>query len=144
MMRLQKQRLWQASICLLCVVMVFRELEFLGHSEFSGGSVTGPLFRLADTGEIFFVMGLLLTFAFRRVAAALSLVASLLCLPLYLCLMFPGVSRNIIHGEYSTPLESNVLWNKRLIVGLLALATAIYVGSRNLSTGSVGEIPDRG
>jgi hypothetical protein len=129
---------------MLCVVLVFRKLDYLGPSEFSGGSVTGPLFRLADAGSILFALGLLLAFVFRRVAASLSLVASLLCLPLYLYLMFPGVSRKIFHGEYSIPLESNVIWDKWLIVGLLALATAIYVCSRNLFAASDGEIPDRG
>jgi hypothetical protein len=144
MNRNQKQSLWQTSICLLCAVLVFRELDYLGPSEFSGGSVTGPLFRLADAGSILFMLGLLLAFVFRRFAAGLSLVASLLCLPLYLYLMFPGASRMIFHGEYSIRLESNVILEKWLIVGLLALAISIFLCSRNLFAASNEEIPHRG
>jgi hypothetical protein len=140
----QKQTLLQASICLISVVLVFIELYILGPSEFSGGSVTGPLFKLAETGAVFSMIGFLLAFVFRRAAATLSLIASLLCLPLYLFLMFPAASRKIFRGGYSTRLGSMVIWDKWLILGLLALGTAIYIGYRNLIAANNGELLPRG
>ena len=106
-----KRELWQAASCWACVILVWRELEFLGPSEFSGGYVSGRLFRLAETACLLFAFGLILTFVFRRAAAALLIAASLFCWPLYLYLTFPGVIRRVTGGEYSAPLAVNVIWD---------------------------------
>src|SRR3981081_456405 len=125
-----KQEFWQAAICLLCVIVVGREIEHLGPSEFSGGYVTGPLFWLADKGWALLLFALLLTFVFRRAAAWLLLAAYLLCWPLYLYATFPGVTRRVIQPLlpyiiWDRPLVASVNWDKCLIAGILALTAAM-------------------
>jgi hypothetical protein len=51
MAKFGKQELWQATSCLLCIAMAWARLDDVGASEFSGGRVTGPLFRMAEGGS---------------------------------------------------------------------------------------------
>jgi hypothetical protein len=129
----RREELWQAAICLLCLILLSREIKYLGPSEFSGGYITGRLFWLADKAWVLFGVGLLLTFVFRRAAAGFLLVASLLCWPLYLYLTFPAVVRKAIGGEYKVPLTMDVIWDKWAITGMLTLVLAAYISIRSLS-----------
>jgi hypothetical protein len=131
-----KLEVLQGVSCLLCAVVVWREIGVLGPSEFSGGYVSGPLFWIANVACFLFLLGLVLTFVFRRAAAALLITATLFCWPLYLYLMFPGVARKITGGEYSTPLLANVIWDRWLIAGMLCLLGMAYVCGHDLSATS--------
>jgi hypothetical protein len=133
MKRPGKLELWQCATCLLCVIVVWRELDILGPSEFSGGYISGRLFWVADKAWFLFVLGLVLTLVFRRAAAVILIVASLLSLPLYMYLTFPGVIRKMTGVEFSAPLVPNVILDRWLIAGLLALLAMTYVCARNLS-----------
>jgi hypothetical protein len=133
-----KQELWQTASFLLCVILVGRLIDRLGNSEFSGGYVSGRLFWLADKGWVLLLLALLMTIVFRRAAAWLFLAASLLWWPLYLYVMFPGVTRWMIrtllpYVIWENALVANVIWDKWLIAGILALIVAMYVCVRNLS-----------
>lgn len=133
-----KQELGQATSFLLCVILVGQLIDRLGNSEFGGGYVSGRIFYLADRGCVLLLLALLLTFVFWRAAAWLFLAASLLCWPLYLYVMFPGVARWMIRKlvpsvTWENALVANVIWDKWLIVGILALILAMYVCVRNLS-----------
>jgi hypothetical protein len=94
-MKLGKRRVWQAAICLLCVVVAQRNSLGLEGKEFSGGRVTGRVLDLSDAGSLLFVLALFLTFAYPRVAAAIAIVA----LPSLLLLS---------HGSW--PLPSGFSW----------------------------------
>jgi hypothetical protein len=87
---------------------------------------------MEETGSLLFVLALLLTFFYRRIAAATTLVACLLCLPLYLYFTAPGPFRWVFRGEYSVPLQVSFVSNKWAITGIVALAIAAYVGVRSL------------
>jgi hypothetical protein len=128
----EKQELIQAAICLLCVIVVGRDIYYLGPSEFSGGHVTGRLFWLADKGWGLLFLALFLTFVFRRAAAGLMLAASLFCWPLYLYLTFPGPARGITGGESSIRLAANFIWDWWVIAGIIALLAMTYVCVRSL------------
>ena len=132
-MRLRKQQLRQAASCLLCVVVAQRNSLGLEGTEFSGGRVTGPLLDLRDIGSYLFVLALFLTFMYPRVAAAIAAVSALLCLPLYLYFTAPGPFRRVFKGEYSVPLQTNFVWDKWAILGMLTLAVATYIFISNLS-----------
>ncbi len=131
-MKLGKRRVWQAAICLLCVVVAQRNSLGLEGKEFSGGRVTGRVLDLSDAGSLLFVLALFLTFAYPRVAAAIAIVASLLCLPFYSYLTAPGPFRLVFRGEYSVPLQANFVGDKWAILGSLTLAVAAYVCISNL------------
>jgi hypothetical protein len=82
-------------------------------TEASGGWLTGPIEDLYDLGFLLFVLALLAPFFYRRVAAALVLAASLLCLPLYLYFIAPGFFRHVFrNAEYEEPLRASFVWSK--------------------------------
>ena len=80
------------------------------------------------------MLALVLTFVRPRIAAALAIVASLLCLPLYLYFTVPGPFRRVFGGEYSVPLQANFVWDRSAILGVLAVTVAICICIWNLRT----------
>jgi hypothetical protein len=138
-MKLGTQKLCQAASCLLCVVVAWTRIDSFGASEFSGGRLTGPIFRMFDNGSVMFIVTLLLTFFLRRIAAAITIVASLLCLPVYLYVTAPGPFRRVFPGNYSIPLQASFVWNRWAVLGMLTLLAAICISLWNLAT--VGRKP---
>ena len=131
----EKAKLTQAAACLLSAVLVWRYGFDLEGSEFSGGWLTGPLLNMEDVGSLLFILALLLTFFYRRIAAATTLIACLLCFPLYLYFTAPGLFRWIFsRAEWSVPLHASFVWNKRSILGIVVMAIAAFVSVRNLLT----------
>ena len=49
-----KEKMWQAIACLVCTVVLWVHLDDFGASEFSGGRLTGPLFKMANLGSLLF------------------------------------------------------------------------------------------
>jgi hypothetical protein len=139
----RKQKLLQAASCLLCAIVAWRYPSLLEGTEFSGGRVTGPVLGLFDSGTCLFVLALFLTFVVRRVAAAMALTASLLCLPLYLYFTAPGPFRRVFRGEYSVPLQASFVWDGRTIAGMLAIAILVYVCLRSFSAIDREFVPER-
>jgi hypothetical protein len=128
------QKLLQAVSCLVCVVVAQRNSFGLGGTEFSGGHLTGPILDSLEIGSLLFVLALVLTFVRPRIAAALAIAASLLCLPLYLYFTAPGPFRRVFGAEYSVPLQANFVWDRSAIVGVRAVAVAMCVCIWNLLT----------
>jgi hypothetical protein len=142
----RKERMWQAIGCLACTVVLWAHLDDFGASEFIGGRLTGPLFKMADLGSGFFLVALLLTFFLRRIAATIALAATLLCFPFYLYILMPGPYRWIFKGEYSVPLQGSFHWDNWAAVGVLSLVFVAILSLRsyskikqthNLETGSL-------
>src|SRR4029077_13153127 len=127
-----RQKLLQAASCLVCVVVAQRNSFGLGSTEFSGGHLTGPILGSLEIGSLLLVLALLLTFVRPRNAAALAIVASLLCLPLYLYFTAPGPFRRVFGREYSVPLQANFVWDRSAISGILAVALTMCVCIWNL------------
>jgi hypothetical protein len=127
MAKFGKQELGQAGSCLVCITVAWIHLDDLGNSEFGGGWLTGPLFAMANYGSDLFIPAIALTFFYRRIAAVIGLIASLLCLPLNLYFIAPGPFRWVFKGEYSVPLRANFIWNNWAIVGIASLLVAIFV-----------------
>src|SRR5258708_1376122 len=98
MAKFGKQELWQAISCVLCIAVAWVHSDDVGASEFSGGRVTGPLFAMADNGSLLFIPALVLPFFYRRIAAVVRLLASILCLPLYLHFTAPPPSRSLLRA----------------------------------------------
>jgi hypothetical protein len=101
-------------------------------TEFSGGWLTGPLLHMKDIGTLLFIAALLFTFFYRRVAGLIMVVASMLCLPLYLYFTAPGPFRWVFRGEYSVPAPASFVWSTWGMVGILGLAIAACLGVRSL------------
>lgn len=133
MEKLRQQKLWQAIACLAGAGVLWIHLGDFGGSEFSGGRLTGRVLTMAELGSALFLIALLLTIFFPRVAAALALTASVLCLPFYLYILMPGPYRWIFKGEYSVPLQRPFVWDNWAVAGMLSLAIAGILSLRNLS-----------
>jgi hypothetical protein len=123
----RKQQFWQGLSCVVSLALVCRQMDELAGTEFSGGRITGPLLDMLDIGTLLLLLGLILTLIFVRVAAAIVIVACLLCLPLYLYFLAPGPFRQLFRGEYSVPLQSSFVCDRSLIFGILALTITICV-----------------
>ena len=77
------QQVYQAGSFLLCVFLALQITSGLEGTEFSGGWLTGPLLSMEGIGAALFMVTVVLTLVFPRVAAAIGFAASALCLPLY-------------------------------------------------------------
>jgi hypothetical protein len=117
----RRQKIWHSIACFACAVVLWIHLNDFGASEFSGGRLTAPLTRMAEMGSLLFVIALLLTFPHRRFAATIALAATLLCLPLYLYVLMPGLYGWILKGEYSVTIDRPFHWNNWAVVGILSL-----------------------
>jgi hypothetical protein len=133
MRKLSKEKAWQAVACLACTVVLWIHLDDFRASEFSGGWLTGPLLGMAELGSLFFVAALVVIFFLRRTSATIALVAVLLCFPLYLYILIPGLFRRISKGEYSVPLHRPFHWDTWAAVGVLSLLFVAVLSVRGYS-----------
>ena len=127
----RQQKLLQASTCLLAALLIWRFLYVLQGSEFEGGIFTGRILTLANIGAFLFLLALAITYFYRRVAASIAIVASLLCLPLYLYFTAPGPFRKVFKGEYSVPLQGTFVWHTWATAGVVILLMLVFVSSRS-------------
>ncbi len=128
-----KEKSYLALSCLACTVVLLARLGNFGDSEFRGSRLTGPLFHMADLGSLLFLLAMLLTFFLRRIAAAIALAATLLCIPLYLYTLMPGPYRWAFKGEYSVPLNGPFHWDNWAMVGIISLLFAVILSLRSYS-----------
>jgi hypothetical protein len=131
--KVPKEKMWQAIACLACAAVLRIHLGDFGASEFSGGWLTGPLFKMADLGSLLFLVAFLLTFFLRRTAATMALAATLLCFPFYLYILMPGPYRWIFKGEYSVPVHRTFHWDSWAAVGVFSLLFAVFLSLRSYS-----------
>jgi len=123
----------QAASCFLCAVLALRYAFPLDGTEFMGGSVTGPILKSSSMGILLFLAALPLAFMRRRrISGLVMLLASVLCLPLYLYFAIPGPFRWLFRGQYEIPLQTNVVWEKWSIAGILAIVITISFGLRDV------------
>ena len=101
---LSARRLYLALVPIFAIIDVVTGITI--STEFAGGSVTGPILSLALDGRIAVLAGLLLCGWWPRVAAGLSLIGIVLCLPLFTYGLLPGFYRWMFPGVYSVR-ESN-------------------------------------
>jgi ABC-type glucose/galactose transport system permease subunit len=132
------RNIWQALSLLACAGVLWFQWHGFGGleeaSEFTGGSVTGTLFFMADLSLIFFVVAALVATFSSRVGTVIGLIACILCLPLYLYVLMPGPFRYVFKGEYSVPIQRQIVWNTWAALGILSLLAAVVAGMRNFST----------
>jgi hypothetical protein len=146
MKRPGKRQLSLAVSCLVCVIVALRNTHGLEGTEFSGGWLTGPLLSMIDIGTVLFVLALVVTFIYPRIAGAIGLASSLLCLPLYLYFIAP-VTLNQIFGfgrQFKVQPSGGFHWDRSPIAGVLTLAVTTYVCLRGFAVTSRTQIPGRG
>jgi len=117
------RQVWPVGTYLLCFLITVHNIEPEGGET---GYVTGPLFSMAANSVLLFLVALVVTFWYPRVAAAVSLAASMLCLPVHLYLLAPVPFVRVFapNGELSLRLNAGFHWDKWTLMGLLSLAVA--------------------
>jgi hypothetical protein len=120
-------RLLQAAAYFLCAVLILRDPYGLEGSEFSGGWLTGRLMDSQMVGLLVMGAAVILAFVSTRIAALAALVASLLCWPLYLYFVVPGVFRFAFRGEYSVPMAHRFVADKWALQSILALLVVDFL-----------------
>jgi hypothetical protein len=145
-LRLKKpdiEQAFQAGSLLLCVFLALQITGGLDGTEFSGGWVTGPLLSMADSGTLLFVLAVVLTFLFPRVAAAIGLAATLLCLPLYCFFIAPVPFAQVFARGHEFKVQPAPGFHLHMwpVTALLGVAVAVYVCIRRLSTGGQMQNP---
>jgi hypothetical protein len=113
-----------AVICVVCAVVGGLFASPLEASEFSGGTVTGPLLSVHSFSLLLFLLSALVTFFLPRIAAAMSLCAVAASLPLYLFFLAPGLLRAVFGGEWSVPAIGLFAWNAGAAA---AIAVSLFV-----------------
>jgi hypothetical protein len=138
-----KQQLLLAVSCLVCVVVALRNTNGLEGTEFGGGWLTSPLPSMNEIGTVLFMLALVLTFVYPRIAGAIGLVSSLLCLPLYLFFIAP-VPFNQIFGfghHFKVQPSGGLHWDRWAITGVLTLAVTACICFRGFAVIGRAHIP---
>ncbi len=140
------QQVYQASSCVLCVFLALKETADVEGTEFSGGWLTGPLLSMIEIGTLLFILAVVGTFLLPRVAAAIALASSVLCLPLYLYDIAPVPFAQVFARghEFKVQPAAGLHWNTWPVAGLLAIGVTVYVCVRRIATTNRKEIPQRG
>jgi hypothetical protein len=131
-MRLRKpdtQQFAQAASCIVCFFVTLQVTDGLEGTEFGGGWLTGPLLTFADIGTLLFLLALVATFVFPRIAAATGLAASLLSSPLYLYFLAPAAFSRIFAPSHQNKIEPTpgLRWGRWTVTGLLMLLMTAYL-----------------
>ena len=100
---------------------------------------------MEDTGTAPFIVSFVLTFGFPRVAAAIGLASSMLCLPLYLFFIAPVPFAQVFARghEFKDQPTPGFHWHMWPVIGLLALAVTLYSCIRRAADTSRKQIPHR-
>jgi hypothetical protein len=129
------KKLAHISVLSLACWLTLRIFNSVDGSEFSGGRITGPIGTMCEVAIIGFLAGTVLAYPLPRVASVISLLASLLSLPLLLYFIAPGPFRAVFRGEYSVPLQSNFVWSKWSLEPAIAVLIVVALSVWNLLSG---------
>jgi hypothetical protein len=134
-------QVFQAISFLACFCLTLQVTRDLEGTEFSGGWLTGPLLSMADLGTILFILALVLTFLFPRVAAGIGLVSSVLSVPLCCFFIAPVPFAQVFaHGhEFKVQPAAGIHWHTWPVLTLFAAALACALCVRRLAVS--GSIP---
>jgi hypothetical protein len=131
-MKYTKHNLIETITCILCAALAWKFGAARDGTEFSSGRLTGSLLHLEEIGTLFFTIAIPMIFIYRRVANIVTMTACLLCLPVYLYALMPGLVRRVFHGEYSVPLHGSVYWDTWAVIGTISLLVAFSIHITNL------------
>lgn len=135
----------QAGSFLLCVSLAWHVTSGYEGTEFSGGWLTGRLLSMEVIGTALFIVAVVLTFVFPRVAAAIGLTASALCFPLYFFFIAPVPFAQVFARghEFKVQPVPGFHWIIWPVVGLFGLAVTLYFCIRCLAATGQKQIPQR-
>jgi hypothetical protein len=98
---------------------------------------------MADSGTLLFILAIVLTFLFPRVAAAIGLASSLLCVPLCCFFIAPLPFAHVFARgiEFSAQPTPGFHWRMRPMTTLAAVALASYLCIRRFVVSGLKPTP---
>jgi len=124
-----KRNVRLAAVCVLGAIVSWRFMDYLGPSEFRGGTVTRPVWSLVTLALDLYLLAAFLAFFYPPLAAAIAILAGVVALPIYLLSVFPGPFHRIVSGELSIAISnfSVDLWS---LVGVATIAAVVCLSIR--------------
>ena len=124
-----KRNVRLAAVCVLGAIVSWRFMDYLGPSEFRGGTVTRPVWSLVTLALDLYLLAAFLAFFYPPLAAAIAILAGVVALPIYLLSVFPGPFHRIVSGELSIAISnfSVDLWS---LVGVATIAAVVFLSIR--------------
>src|SRR6476469_10976627 len=124
-----KRNVRLAAVCVLGAIVSWRFMDYLGPSEFRGGTVTRPVWSLVTLALDLYLLAAFLAFFYPPLAAAVAILAGVVALPIYLLSVFPGPFHRIVSGELSIAISnfSVDLWS---LVGVATIAAVVFLSIR--------------
>jgi hypothetical protein len=119
-----------AAACVLGTMVTFRFTDYLGPTEFSGGTLTSHLMTWQDNASVLFLLAAVLALFFRRISASMAVVGAGLAAPLYIYLIAPGPFRSVFPGNYSSPLTTRFVWDPWSLAGVGMVSAVILLAIR--------------
>lgn len=129
-----KRMLMQATGSVICLAFTWRLTYGLGGTEFSGGTITGPLLSMSDVAILLFLVSTILVFWLPRTMGLLTTLACLLSLPMCLLFLAPGPFRRTTGGVWSVPLQSNLVLTASTLGWAVILIVTFGVAIWNLTS----------
>jgi hypothetical protein len=124
-----KRNVRLAAVCVLGAIVSWRFMDYLGPSEFRGGTVTRTVWSLVTLALDLYLLAAFLAFFYPPLAAAVAILAGVVALPIYLLSVFPGPFHRIVSGELSIAISnfSVDLWS---LVGVATIAAVVFLSIR--------------
>lgn len=89
--------------------------------------MTGPILSLSEYGGYLFLLTAVLALFLLRASSAMAIASGLLCLPLYLYAIAPGIFRSAFPGDYKQQFVSTFMWSPLAVAGVCSVAVAIII-----------------
>jgi hypothetical protein len=130
-----KTKLASGCCMVICILLLLKYGVSLDNSEFPSGRITGVLLEFYNAGLYLYIATLLLVFVWPRIAAVVASLGALLCSPVLIYAIVPGLFRRIFPGEYKVCLTSNFIFDKWAFIVMLVIALTSFVNFRILFEG---------
>ncbi len=125
-----KRNVRLAAVCVLGAIVSWRFMDYLGPTEFRGGTLTRPIWSLVTLALDLYLLAAFLAFFYPPLAAAIAILAGVVALPIYLLSVFPGFFPRIVSGEWSAIGISNFSVDLWSLIGVATIAAVVFLSIR--------------
>ena len=118
------------AVCVLGTIVSWRFIDYLGPTEFRGGTVTRPMWILLTLALDLYALAAFLAFFYPPFAAAIALLAAVVALPIYLLFLFPRPFHGLLGGEGSVRALETFHLDPWSVFGVAIIAAVVFLSIR--------------
>jgi len=122
--------MWLSAICVLGTIVTWRFADYLGPTEFSGGSVTGPMWKFQELASGLFPLAAITAFFYAPLAAGIAVLAGVIASPIYLLFSFPRPVRSLFRGVWSTYATETFHMDPWSLAGIATITAVAFLSVR--------------